>query len=146
MGDGRLQLSYERAKLFASMIESLHISGFKLFRDITLPKLGRLNLFVGENNSGKSCLLEAINLYAGQIPVSDLVQTAAGRSEESLRGWDAVDLTEEGTSIRHPVFDLFHQAGQAFTKEFVIEKIGDASPLRVQCLPHRMVRDEQNFI
>src|ERR1039457_2350851 len=72
----------ERGRLFLRMIDSLHVAGFKLFRDTTLPKLGRLNLFVGENNSGKSCLLEAINLYAGQIPVSDLVQTAAGRSEE----------------------------------------------------------------
>jgi hypothetical protein len=128
------------------MIESLHVAGFKLFRDITLPTFGRLNLFVGENNSGKSCLLEAINLYAGQIPVTDVLQAAAGRSEESLRPWDPVELTEEGTSIRHPIFDLFHRAGQAFTNEFVIEKIGDTSPLRVQCLRHRTIRDEQDFI
>jgi predicted ATPase len=31
------------------MIDSLHIAGFKLFRDLTLPKLGRMNLFVGED-------------------------------------------------------------------------------------------------
>jgi AAA domain, putative AbiEii toxin, Type IV TA system len=128
------------------MIASLHIAGFRLFRDITLPKLGHLNLFVGENNSGKSCLLEAVNLYAGQIPISDLVQTAVGRSDESLRPWDAIELTEEGTSVRHPIFELFHRAGQTFTREFIIEKVGDANPLRVQCLPHRMVRDEQDFI
>jgi hypothetical protein len=128
------------------MIASLHVTGFKLFRNTTLPKLGRLNLFVGENNSGKSCLLEAINLYAGQVPVADLVQTASGRSEEGLRPWDAANLTEEGTSIQHPIFDLFHRAGQTFAREFIIEKIGDANPLRVQWLPHRMVRDEQDFV
>jgi AAA domain, putative AbiEii toxin, Type IV TA system len=127
------------------MIESLHVAGFKLFRDLTLPKLGRLNLFVGENNSGKSCLLEAVNLYAGQTPVADVLQTAAGRSEEVLRTWDPVDLTEEGTSLRHPVFDLFHRAGSKSTKEFVIEKLGDANTLRVQCLPHRIVTDEEGF-
>ena len=32
------------------MIQSLHVSGFKLFREITVPKLGRLNLLIGENN------------------------------------------------------------------------------------------------
>ncbi len=128
------------------MIESLHVVGFKLFRDIQLPRFGRLNLFVGENNSGKSCLLEAIKLYAGQIPVTDVLQAAAGRSEEILRSWDPVNLTEEGTSIRHPVFDLFHRAGSAFAGEFIIEKIGDTSRLRVECLPHRIVRDEQDFI
>jgi predicted ATPase len=51
------------------MIESLHIAGFKLFRDLTLPKLGRMNLFVGENNTGKSCLLEAVGLYASRNPM-----------------------------------------------------------------------------
>jgi hypothetical protein len=128
------------------MIASLRVAGFKLFRDTTLPKLGNLNLFVGENNSGKSCLLEAINLYGGHAPVWDLVQTAAGRSEEGLRAWDAVELTEEGTSLLHPVFDLFYRGGQAPTREFIIEKVGDASPLRVRCLPHRTARDEQGFI
>src|SRR5579862_5822060 len=125
---GRAAHPPERARLCGCMIESLHVAGFKLFRDIKLPRFGRLNLFLGENNSGKSCLLEAINLYAGHTPVSDVLQTAAGRSaEETLRPWDPVDLTEEGTSIGHPVFDLFHRSGLTFTKEFVIEKIGDTS-------------------
>jgi AAA15 family ATPase/GTPase len=53
------------------MIESLHVSGFKFFRDITLPRLGRLNLFVGENNSGKSCLLEAISLASSLFGVGE---------------------------------------------------------------------------
>jgi predicted ATPase len=127
------------------MIESLHVSGFKLFRDITLPRLGRLNLFVGENNTGKSCLLEAINLYAGRTPITDVLQTAAARSGEAPGPWAPVDLTEEGTSLTHPVFDLFHRAGRAFTEGIIIEKIGDRSPLRVQCLPHRVVTDEEGY-
>lgn len=128
------------------MIESLHVSGFKLFRDITLPRLGRLNLLVGENNSGKSCLLEAINLYAGQTPLTDIVQIASGRSEQTLGPWDPVDLTEEGTSIRHPVFDLFHRSVPVFTKEFVVEQVGDSSALRVRCLPHRVTTDEEGVV
>ena len=127
------------------MIESLHVSGFKLFRDITLPRLGRLNLFVGENNSGKSCLLEAINLYAGRTPITNVLQTAARRSREILRPWDPVDLTEEGTSITHPVFELFNRADSRFAKNILIEKIGDSNALRVQCLPHRIVTDEEGF-
>ena len=128
------------------MIESLHIAGFKLFRDTTLPKFGRLNLLLGENNSGKTCLLEAINLYAGQSPMLDVAQTAARRSEESLRSWDAIDLTEEGSSIKHPIFDLFHWADQKPGKEFLIEKLGDANSLKVQCLPHKEVRDGDDLI
>jgi len=127
------------------MIESLHVSGFKLFRDVTLPRLGRLNLFVGENNSGKSCLLEAINLYAGRAPVTDVLETAAERSADRLRPWDPVNLTEEGTSLTHPVFDLFHRAGRQITPRIVIEKVGDPRPLRVEFQLHRAVTNEEGF-
>ncbi|MBZ5728089.1 MAG: AAA family ATPase [Acidobacteriia bacterium] len=128
------------------MIESLHVSGFKLFRDITLPKLGRLNLFVGENNTGKSCLLEAINLYVGRTPVTDVLETAAKRSADRLRPWDPGGTTEEGTSITHPVFELFHRGGDETKARIIIEKVGDSSPLRVEWLPHRIVTGEDGFI
>jgi hypothetical protein len=127
------------------MIESLHISGFKLFRDISLPKLGRLNLFVGENNSGKSCLLEAINLYAGRAPFMDVLKTALERSDDTVRPWDPVDLTEEGTSLRHPVFELFHRVDGQVGQYFIVEKIGDPMPLRVECRVHRTVTTEEGF-
>jgi energy-coupling factor transporter ATP-binding protein EcfA2 len=127
------------------MIESLHISGFKLFRDITLPKLGRLNLFVGENNSGKSCLLEAVSLYAGRTPLADVLQAAALRRGDRVGSWDPLDLTEEATSITHPVFELFHRTGRTFAREIIIGKIGDPSPLRVQFATHRIVADGEGF-
>ena len=117
------------------MIDSLHVAGFKLFRDIKLPRLGQLNLFIGENNCGKSCLLEAINLYAGRFPVVDLLQAASSRFGGSrLEPWD-VDFTEEGTSLRHPIFDLFHWHDDSLDQGFTIEQIGDKNALRVKCLP-----------
>ena len=126
------------------MIESLHISGFRVFGHITLPRLGRMNLFVGENNSGKSCLLEAVNLYAGMAPVTDILQTAAGRSADRPRSWDPVSLTEEGTSLRHPVFDLFHRAGPLGPKgPILIGTTEDPKPLRVELRLHRTVVDEE---
>ncbi len=119
------------------MIDSLHIAGFKLFRDITLPKLGRMNLFVGENNTGKSCLLEAIGLYAGRNPVVDVLQTASLRSADPLPPWEAAGWNEEGTKLRHPVFELFHRGqpanplreGMIRTALIRIEINGDLSPL-----------------
>lgn len=47
------------------MLDSLHIKNFRCFEDLTIPSLGRVNLIVGRNNSGKSTLLEAISVYAG---------------------------------------------------------------------------------
>jgi predicted ATPase len=121
------------------MIDSLHIAGFKLFRDLTLPKLGRMNLFVGENNTGKSCLLEAIGLYAGRNPVADILQVVAQRSTEPLSPWEKAGLNDEGTVLRHLIFDLFHRdeaGGQnRDSGDFLIEKVNDTNSLRISHMP-----------
>jgi predicted ATPase len=130
------------------MIDSLHIAGFKLFRDLTLPKLGRLNLFVGENNTGKSCLLEAIGLYAGRNPVVDILNTASLRSQEALRPWEADGTNEEGTSLTHPVFDLFHREGLPPVGKIypiLIERIGDANPLIVNISHYDIITDDDGI-
>lgn len=44
------------------MLTSLHIKNFRLFQDLTLSPLSRVNLIAGRNNSGKTALLEAIYL------------------------------------------------------------------------------------
>ena len=44
------------------MIEKIVIKNYKKFRDLTLPLNADLNIIVGDNESGKSTLLECINL------------------------------------------------------------------------------------
>ena len=44
----------------ALLFDSLEIRGFRAFQDLRIEKLGRVNLIVGPNNVGKSCLLEAL--------------------------------------------------------------------------------------
>jgi DNA repair ATPase RecN len=127
------------------MIESLHVSGFRLFRDITLPKLGRLNLLVGENNTGKSCLLEAVSLYAGRTPSADVVRVATQRSGERLRSWDLDGVNEEGTSLMHPIFDLFHRVDGESTKRIILEKHEDPSPLRLEQQLVRLVKSDDGL-
>ncbi len=71
------------------MLDSLQIKGFKLFRELTVPKLARLNLFVGANNSGKSCLQEAVRLYFAQgnpVVLRDLVRSRDGDREARMSG------------------------------------------------------------
>ena len=46
------------------MLESLCIENFRLFKIFQINKLARINLFAGKNNSGKSCLLDAIQIFA----------------------------------------------------------------------------------
>ena len=44
------------------MLTSLTLEGYRGFKNFTLERLGRVNLFVGMNNSGKTSVLEAIQL------------------------------------------------------------------------------------
>jgi len=44
------------------MLCSLKLTNFRGFRDYTLDNLGRVNLIVGTNNSGKTSVLEAVHL------------------------------------------------------------------------------------
>jgi len=47
------------------MYTSLHIKGFRCFRDLKIDKLARINLIGGKNNTGKTALLEALHLACG---------------------------------------------------------------------------------
>ena len=42
------------------MLPALEIKNFKSIKHLTIPKLRRVNLFTGKNNTGKSSLLEAV--------------------------------------------------------------------------------------
>ncbi|WP_202222010.1 AAA family ATPase [Okeania sp. KiyG1] len=44
------------------MLKSLTINNFRCFQSFELQNLGRVNLLVGMNNSGKTSILEAIQL------------------------------------------------------------------------------------
>lgn len=47
------------------MFQNLEIRNFRLFEHLKVEKLGRINLFAGGNNSGKTTLLETLFLLCG---------------------------------------------------------------------------------
>lgn len=47
------------------MLESVRIRNFRVFGDLEIDRLARVNLFAGLNNSGKTTLLEALFLLSG---------------------------------------------------------------------------------
>ena len=50
-----------------AMLKSLSIKNFRLFRKLEVDSLNRVNLIAGENNSGKTALLEALYLLFGDV-------------------------------------------------------------------------------
>jgi hypothetical protein len=118
------------------MIPSLRISGFKLFRDLALPNLGSLNLFVGKNNTGKTCLLEAVELYASSSPW-DILRVASRREsdEVSRRKFDRYDPFEWEESLR-PLLNLFHREhGHLFKPHIRLSGDDPDSNLVLRCEP-----------
>jgi len=69
------------------MISQIHIKNFKSVVDLTLD-LGRVNLFIGENGSGKSNILEAVAFLASAsnvgLPNGDLVSKGVRISNPDL--------------------------------------------------------------
>lgn len=63
------------------MLTNLRIKNFRMLEDLEIPKLGRVNLIVGKNNSGKSTILEALRLYAGKAHPKLLREILQGHDE-----------------------------------------------------------------
>lgn len=67
----------------------LRIQGFRAFKDLSIRDLGRVNLITGENNTGKTSILEALRLYAhkGALPV--ILEILDAREELTYRDSEA---------------------------------------------------------
>jgi AAA15 family ATPase/GTPase len=64
------------------MLTSLEIQNFKAFRHLKIEKLAKVNLFVGESNTGKTALLEAIHFLPHTAsPVTPSFRTASTGSD-----------------------------------------------------------------
>lgn len=84
------------------MFTSLKVNNFRCFQSFELQELGRINLLVGANNSGKTSLLEAIQLLCSggnlnslqelMIPRGEYERNKSARSRELERELDISNL------------------------------------------------------
>jgi hypothetical protein len=75
--------------------------------------------------------------------MTDILHTAARRSDDRLQPWDSESMNEESSPLMHPVFDLFHRVGSSVSGPIIIEKIGDSSPLRVEYRFYQRITDNE---
>ena len=78
----------------AMALPSLDIRQFRAFRHLEIERLGRVNLITGKNNVGKTCLLEALWLYASRGSPSRVFQLLEWRDEI---GYSSVQSALDGT-------------------------------------------------
>lgn len=83
------------------MISSIHIKGYRGFKDFRMENLGRVNLLVGANNSGKTSALEALYLLTSQANRRAFVQVLLRRGEVKYD-------RDENYTRRFPEVDASH--------------------------------------
>jgi ABC-type cobalamin/Fe3+-siderophores transport system ATPase subunit len=78
------------------MLEELRIMGFRRYDNLNLRNLGKINFILGENNVGKTTILEAVFTWAcGQnMPPMISIPLARGRygGLQNLSYWEMEEL------------------------------------------------------
>jgi AAA15 family ATPase/GTPase len=77
------------------MINSLEIRNFRNLKNLKINSLGRVNLFTGKNNTGKSTILEALTIYATKGDLNLIYQLLDERGES----YRQKDTTQNATEI-----------------------------------------------
>ncbi len=101
------------------MLKSLKIKNFRALEDFYVEKLGQVNLIVGKNNSGKSSVLEALRIYAGNAS-QELLQRIAQEHDEVYSIENGDKTTFDGIL---PFEDFY--TGRKFPEDDLSILIGD---------------------
>jgi predicted ATPase len=86
------------------MIESIKIAGYRGLRDLSIDGLGRINLLVGKNNSGKTSVLEALYLMAARANPAALWQILSRRGEQIME----TPVPGRASHVEVDICHLFH--------------------------------------
>lgn len=87
------------------MLDSLRIENFRIFEKLVIPKLGRVNLITGKNNTGKSSLLEALRILCTKARPSVLQNIAYGHDEVAA---PATGVSEDRVTLFQNFFNGRH--------------------------------------
>lgn len=119
-------------------LNSLRIRGFRMLNDFQVPSLGRVNLIVGRNNSGKSTVLEAIRILAARGNPRLLISILTDHDETALLESEQTGGSEE--LIANGFRYLFPERRFPVVDDFAI-RIGeiDSDSLKIE---HLFVRTE----
>ncbi|MEQ9923194.1 AAA family ATPase [Pectobacterium brasiliense] len=111
------------------MISSFKIKNFRLFENVSIKKLARVNLIVGKNNAGKSALLEAFLLYFSKMSNNDLIDIIYSRHENVGVRRALIARSSAFSPIRH--FFKDHKIPQLFEHGFTLSSSDDSFEVKL---------------
>lgn len=89
------------------MLNSIHIKGFKGFKDTEIEPIRKVNLILGGQNVGKTSLLEAVYLGASYVKDLNKLPSVFRRTE----GHDAQRFMQTALTGKNVRIDLFSEDG-----------------------------------
>jgi ABC-type branched-subunit amino acid transport system ATPase component len=99
------------------MIESIKIAGYRGLRDLSMNGLGRVNLLVGKNNSGKTSVLEALYLMAARADPAAIWRVLSRRGEQIMDLPDSVQVSRIEVDICHLFYGHALDVGTRMTMQ-----------------------------
>ncbi len=121
------------------MLENIHIQNFRCFEDFKVEGFERINLIGGKNNSGKTCLLEAI-----QCIDKNLLTIAQQRGQKSLLSLTNYDVNSNKITINF-------KSGKNYQVELILpngmsdsdyERKGDRLEMKIQYIKNEIHNPE----
>jgi AAA15 family ATPase/GTPase len=89
----------------ASHIQNINIQSFRGIRNLSIQNFGDINILIGDNNSGKTSLLEAIMLLIGPADFSNIAAVSRLRERYSFMGKGSLGLYDAFLYM----FNRFHE-------------------------------------
>jgi AAA15 family ATPase/GTPase len=86
------------------MLDSLDIKNYRNLKELRINSLGRVNLFTGKNNTGKSSILEAIAIYATKGDLGIIYQLLGERGENFRQSEANKNPTETNVKVLSSLF------------------------------------------
>lgn len=127
------------------MLNSFVIKNFRLFRSLSIERLARVNLVVGKNNSGKSALLEAVELYASNGSITQVLISLVTNRQETWKG--QAQPNDESIPI-NPIRHLFygHEIPRLGKEGIVLGPVKPKSEqLQILLAAYRVEMNEENI-
>ncbi len=119
------------------MLSSLQIKNFRSLQDVEIPKLGLINLIVGNNNSGKSSLIESLLILANNADEEVLNNLAYQHGEPTL-----IDQDEEDFLPAFQPFESFFSHRKFPMEDGVKIVIGELDGLNILTIEHAFEKEE----
>jgi ABC-type branched-subunit amino acid transport system ATPase component len=94
------------------MLSVLQIEGFRAFREYAVEDLGRVNLFVGRNNSGKTTVLEAAEILLAADSAAAVLGSPIRRGEMYVPAHQ--DRPGQFADVSHLFYGHAYEPGQRF--------------------------------